>query len=325
MLNRIGIITFHNAINYGAVLQALALQTYLEEQTGAEVQILDLTTADHIRGLNPFTLSSSGVIKNAALKLWNSLFYFSIKKRIRRFIDFKGEYLHLTRHTYSCAEEINVGEGHFDILISGSDQVFHPKIKNSAAYYLQFDCGDAKRIAYAPSFGVGDVEEADRERIAGWLKSFDSLSCREERGAQIMAGLLGKDVPVVCDPVFLPGDGFWQKLTAGERPCKGDYIFMFDLNGGYNLASIARDISQDTGLPVFCASFNILTRYKGIKKMYGLGPKEWLRWIKHARYVVTDSFHGSAVALRLGRNTVSYVAIAGHGQPARNIVPFARH
>lgn len=83
---------------------------------------------------------------------------------------------------------------------------------------------------------------------------------------------------------------------------------MFDLNGGDNLAKIARNVSEKTGLPVVCASFNILNRYTGFRIMYDLGPLEWLSWMKNAKYIVTDSFHGSAIGLKMNKRVLTYVA-----------------
>lgn len=309
MAKKIGILTFHNAINYGAVFQAFALQTFIEQQTGDQVKIIDLTTDDHLKGLNPISLASNSKIKNLVLKSWNLLFYFKLKRRNNKFIKFKDEKLHLTAHRFKNSADIEKNEEKFDIFISGSDQVFHPKIKNAEAYYLAFNCEGIKRIAYAPSFGISEISHEDAKRIAPWLDNFNYLSCREERGAEIISYLTGKDVPIVCDPVFLPDDKFWMSLADSERPIKEKYIFMFDLNGGQNLAYLARQVAKETGLLIICASFNILSRYDKIKKLYDLGPLDWLRWMRHAEYIVTDSFHGSAIGLKLNRKVLSYVAM----------------
>lgn len=309
MAKKIGILTFHNAINYGALFQALSLQSFIEKEVNAIVRIIDLTTDDHIKGYRVFSLSSPNVLKNIALKAWNSLYYFKLKKRNNRFLQFKKDKLHLSDTRYKNLSDIEQANLDYDILISGSDQVFHPRIKNCEIYYLHFKTNNTTRIAYAPSFGISNISPEESSKIIPWLKDFDYLSCREQKGSEIIESLLGKRVPVVCDPVFLPDDAFWENLVACSKPMKEKYIFMFDLNGGSSLAQIAVEVAKHTGLKVICASFNILTRYKGIKKIYNLGPLEWLNWMKHAEFVISDSFHGSAIGLRLNRKVISYVAM----------------
>jgi len=309
MYKKIGILTFHNAINYGAVLQALALQEFVESNISATVEIVDLTTDDHIKGLRPFVLSSANPIKNMLLKIWNLKFVGSLNRRNNRFQSFKKNMLHISEKRFRNANEISANSKAYDILITGSDQVFHPKIKNSDAYYLNFDSRGAKKVAYAPSFGVSEISTEDSLRIARYLSDFDYLSCREQLGAHFMSKLMGRDIPTVCDPVFLPDSKFWIQLADKrqvDQTC--DYIFMFDLNGGDNLAKIARNVSEKTGLPVVCASFNILNRYTGFRIMYDLGPLEWLSWMKNAKYIVTDSFHGSAIGLKMNKRVLTYVA-----------------
>jgi len=309
MGKKIGILTFHNAINYGAVLQALALQQFIENKTSADVEIIDLTTDDHIKGLSPFVLRSSNPIKNLFLKIWNLKFVGDIKKRNNRFQNFKNELLHISENRFCNAKEISSSSNTYDILITGSDQVFHPKIKNSDVYYLNFDTKGAKKVAYAPSFGVSELSTDDSLRIANYLDDFDSLSCREKLGAHLMSKITNRKIPTVCDPVFLPDSEFWIQLAAKNQSNQsGDHIFMFDLNGGDNLAKIARNVSKETGFPVVCASFNILNRYNDFRRMYDLGPLEWLGWMKNAKYIVTDSFHGSAIGLTMNKRVLTYVA-----------------
>lgn len=309
MGKKIGILTFHNAINYGAILQALALQQFIESNTASNAEIIDLTTEDHIKGLSPFVLRSSNPVKNVLLKIWNLRFLGDLKRRNNRFQNFKREMLHISENRFCDANDIAANSKVYDILITGSDQVFHPKIKNTDAYYLNFDTKGAKKVAYAPSFGVSEISSDESIKIAGYLNSFDCLSCREQQGSHLMTKLTDKAIPTVCDPVFLLDSGFWMELADKAQINQTfDYIFMFDLNGGDNLAKIARSVSKKTGFSVVCASFNILNRHTGFHTLYDLGPLEWLSWMKNARYIVTDSFHGSAIGLKMGKRVLTYVA-----------------
>lgn len=302
---KVGIITFHAADNYGAVLQAYALQTYLHTQ-GHDVEIINFRTKGIENANKPLFLHGKNTIKRFIKQLLILPNYFKLKKRNQRFEKFREKYLNLSVR-YSNASEIKSVSHDYDICITGSDQVFNPLIQNSDTYYLDF-CKRARKVAYAPSFGIKDFSLVG-EKTKTLINKFAHLSCRESDGAEFLSRTTGKEVPTVSDPVFLLSPREWSKITT--RPRDGEYIFVYDLNGGSKLIEIANKIKKETGLPIICitASKFANKRYNVDELHIDAGPLEFVSYINHANYVVTDSFHGTAFSVLFRRKFISYIAL----------------
>ena len=302
---KVGIITFHAADNYGAVLQAYALQTRLCVQ-GHNAEIIDFKPDGVIKANKPLFVQDKNTIKRLikqALILPN---YTKLNRRNRKFEEFRNKYFKLSTR-FKTAAEIKNATLDYDVCITGSDQVFNPLIHNSDTYYLDF-CKRARKVAYAPSFGIKDFSLVG-EKTKTLINKFAHLSCRESDGAEFLSRTTGKEVPTVSDPVFLLSPREWSKITT--RPRDGEYIFVYDLNGGSKLIEIANKIKKETGLPIICitASKFANRRYNVDELHIDAGPLEFVSYINHASYVVTDSFHGTAFSVLFRRKFISYIAL----------------
>lgn len=302
---KIGIITFHAADNYGAVLQAYALQTYLAEQ-GNEVQIIDFVPFGVEKANKPLFVQEKSAIKRIIKKALILPNYFKLSRRNKKFEKFRNKYLNLSTK-YRSAAEIKAAALDYNICITGSDQVFNPLIHNSDIYYLDF-CNKASKVAYAPSFGIKDFSLVG-EKTKTLINKFAHLSCRESDGAEFLSRTTGKEVPTVSDPVFLLSPEEWNKITT--KPRDGEYIFVYDLNGGSKLIEIANKIKKETNLPIVCITARKYsnTKYNVDELHIDAGPQEFVSYINHASYVVTDSFHGTAFSILFQRKFISYVAL----------------
>ena len=194
-MKTIGIMTFHWATNYGAVLQAYSLQQYLEK-SGCVPEIIDYYPREYRQSLircfytkHPRKVFAN--IKNLR-KEW----------RIEKF---RKMYLRRTRYYSTDSELTSIKK---DVIICGSDQVWNPSFtmrgekRPTLAYFLAFAGRDTKKIAYAASFGTETLDHEMREYINTSLHAFDKISVREKTGLQIIDSF-GIDARVVCDPVFL--------------------------------------------------------------------------------------------------------------------------
>ena len=201
MIN-VGIITFHRAINYGAVLQAYALQEALKEH-GVSCKIIDYHSPAIENYYKPFLVT--GVSRKARLK--NSVRALSAypvrRKKMYRVRAFVNEYLDLTRPvTGKNVSELNPL---FDMFITGSDQVFNTDITrtDAGAYYLIFVDEGHARCSYAASFGKDNVAQDKVELVAGALASFRHISVREPSGETLVHMLTGKEAHTHIDPTLL--------------------------------------------------------------------------------------------------------------------------
>lgn len=304
---KIGIFTFFQT-NYGAILQAYSLQKYLLDQPGVDVEIIDFTTPKHLENNKIFQKQKSGnIISKIAYLFFTCLRYTQLKKREKRTEAFKDKYLRLSKR-YCTVDELLKNHPIEDVYITGSDQVFRPDSSYMPVYYLGFDKGKGKKVAYAPCFGTSDFSEQTKKSIRQYIDDFDFLSCRESSGATFLQSIVGRKVSVVLDPVFLHTGEDWSKIAIAPS-FAGEYIFVYDLNGGYDLISLANKIKEKTHLPIVCLT-RVRTRfYKVDKQCYDAGPAEFLGWIKNASFVVTDSFHGTAFSIIFNRAFFSYIAL----------------
>ena len=304
---KIGIFTFFQT-NYGAILQAYSLQKYLLEQPGVDAEIIDFTTSKHLESNKIFQKQKSGnIISKIAYLFFTCLRFPQLKKREKRTQSFKDKYLRFSKR-YSTIDDLLRNHPTEDVYITGSDQVFRLDSPYMPVYYLGFNKVNGKKVAYAPSFGSSVFSEQIETSIRTYVEDFDFLSCRESSGATFLQSILGRKVPVVLDPVFLRTGEDWSKIAITPS-FAGEYIFVYDLNGGYDLINLANKIKEKTNLPIVCLT-RVHTRfYKVDKQCYDAGPAEFLGWIKNASFVVTDSFHGTAFSIIFNRAFFSYIAL----------------
>lgn len=300
----IGIVTYMFS-NYGAVLQCYALQRYLRNHTTDNVEVIDFTTAEHIHSLKLFGRKSSNSLKNIILNILVLRHYFALKRRQKRTAKFKRDNIIFTSR-YTDMQGILDNPPQENVYVTGSDQVFNLNSSFVDVYYLNFDKGNARKVAYAPSFGVAEFDIEYRKRVPGYIEGFDALSCREQSGSDFLSELTGCPVPVVVDPTLLLTAEEWTKVAV--KPKYSDYILIYDLNGKDNLVVIAKKIQKLTKKKIVCITGNERNRYDVDKTVFDAGPSEFIGWFANANYVVTDSFHGTSFSIIFKKPFSTYVA-----------------
>ena len=302
--NQVGIITFPSVDNYGAVLQAYALQHYIEISSGYNVEIIDYRETDDCHGPFVFVRATHNFFKDFVLSVIRFFNYSNIKRRHERFEVFRKELLHLTHQRY-------IGTGSLkqlckDFYITGSDQVFNPRLKNYKAYYLDFDKGHGKKIAYAPSFGISTFNDDITRQILPLLTDFDVVSCREESGAFYLSKILNRTVPTVVDPVFLLSKEEWSRVAI--LPKRKKYLLVYCLSKGKSkqLQKIAKEVAAKECLDIVTIENE--------------GPREFVGYIMGADFVVTDSFHGTSFSLIFGKRHISCIINKSKGTRIENVM-----
>lgn len=135
------------------------------------------------------------------------------------------------------------------------------------------------------------------------IKDYDHLSIREQSGKHALEQFLySKNIAVTCDPTFLITPDCYEIFDL-KRIIKGEYVFVYTVRGKNDVLSFAQKLSQKLGIPAYTMIGSniyriIKAKYYRIKlKPYKNGPIEFLRYIKNAKYVVTDSFHATAFSV----------------------------
>lgn len=308
---RIGIITYHFARNYGAILQCYALQSYLESK-GHHVEVFDYMTERQERN-NSLHHKRENPIKNLAVNI--ALLPFEAKRRSkeRKFAEFESNMLALSPRLRTVDELASyVNESGFDLLISGSDQVFNPKIDDfDRAFLLPFETS-ARKASFAASFGSATTEEVSGFRED--FRAFDFLCVREKSDAPIVGNLCGMDPSIVDDPVFLLGRKDWGRIESkGASPLGGGYVLGYFINkeASPRYLALTRVAAEALGLPVVVINvrFGVDSFRKGM--ITDADPSEFLTLFSGCSFVCTDSFHGTAFSLIYGKPFVSFEPKAG--------------
>lgn len=295
-------ITCHDVYNYGASLQAYALQTYLES-LGHDVSIIDYKPDYLSNHYKLWSVSNSvydkPIIKQAYLmaKLPGRLLAL---KRKRVFDHFTRHYLKLTER-YHSNEELKHNPPKADVYIAGSDQIWNTFFQNGrdAAFYLDFAPKQAKKVAYAASFATKDVSEEYRPFVTRMLQNFDAISIREAISLPLLKSLGYDDGFAVCDPVFLLTREQWNVILPEERISE-NYLLVYDTEGSETLRIIACEIAQKKGLKIYNVSASPFDYAD--KNYWASSPVDFLKLIRDAGYIISNSFHACAFSMIYEKN-----------------------
>ncbi len=303
---KIGIITYHAAHNYGAMLQAYALQQALKLECGYESKIINYrpTLGDNSERILP-KISFPPKLKE--------LFHFLIKLKNYSLLKQKHESFELflekkliKTDIYKSYNELVKNVQNFDVYITGSDQTFSPQSSYLDAFYLAF-CPECKKVAYAPSFGFNYIPDNKVEKIKGLLNKYQFLSAREIGGCDLIESLIGAKIPSVLDPVFLLNPNSWRSITLPVNVNFTQYILCYALIGTKKQMEQANKIKKNTNLKIVLVTHSLYPKTDADITIHSAGPQEFLWLFDNASYVVTDSFHGTAFAIILKKQFSSLI------------------
>lgn len=288
------IITFHNEDNYGALLQAYALQHYLSRLVD-EVEIIDYRPNTVDLGFISLRYKANASIpKEIQLlrALIKSMFCISLKKKAKRFV---AEYLNVSPVVYKTSIDFECHPPSADIFIAGSDQIWNEEILGSfdPNYYLAF-VKKGKKISYAASFGKDVIEKDELDRARHYLSSFDRISVRELDAQQKLAFAGVDNVQIVLDPVFLLEKSDYQNLLV--EPAIKKYVYVYSSNNDPVSHKLARKLADHEGL-VVVSGLGVKNSKFADYNIKNSSPGEFLGLLANANYVITNTFHGTAFSI----------------------------
>ncbi len=294
MNRKIGIITYHFALNYGAVLQCYALKEYLSS-IGYDVIVLNYTTNKQLK--NNYLSKSNNNLKSFFTNLLLLPFYKSRKIKYNKFLKFKEKYLNMSIPLNNINDlKKYIEKEKFDYIISGSDQVWNPKIED-------FDCAfflpgkfKAKKIAYAASIGNASID--DLKKYSSYINDFQFISMREKSSVRIIENLTCKKINSVCDPVLLINKNEWcNKFVKDNNNQKYLLCYFLHKENFKKEFKIAKQIAKNRNLKIkiINARYSKYSFKKGT--MFSVGPDDFINLFGNASFVCTDSFHGTIFSL----------------------------
>ncbi|MCI5509801.1 MAG: polysaccharide pyruvyl transferase family protein [Eubacterium sp.] len=294
---RVGVLSRHSVANYGSLWQAYALQTVIE-QLGCEAININYTPEKEVGGTLAKTLVNvSRWGKKSVTRLaFLAYQYPSFTHTFSTFRRYRKLYLKETKE-YTSSEQLKRDLPKVDLFCTGSDQVWNLLYDNKIddTYFFDFLPDDKRRIAYAASFGGNKFEDGNVEKYANYLKKYDSISVREDSGVQILKqfGINGMQV---LDPTLLLSKEEWEKLLPDKQK-KEDYILIYQLRPNKEFDNFAVELSKKTGMKLIRISTMFFQKFKCGEFHYLPKPEEFLWYIKNAKCLLTDSFHGTCFAI----------------------------
>lgn len=300
----IGQLTFHASHNYGSVLQAYALSKQLQLM-GNKTEFINLRPQSQKDAYKIIRKYDKGI-----QKAFRYLIYPALKKRFNNYERFINNVLPVSAKEYSSTEELKKENFNYDAYVCGGDQIWNPACQDfETAYYLQFlgKKDSAKRIAYSPSLGKTEFDEETLKKISEWVKTFDAISVREPRGADIIQKLTDKPVQSVCDPVILLDKTEWEKLAVKPK-YKKPYILVYFLENNHGSRDLTEYLRQTTGYDVVILNEYIKDFVKPYHKAFGASPEEFVGLFMNASLVYTNSFHGTAFSTIFERPFITAIA-----------------
>lgn len=284
----IGIITLHFPLNYGAVLQAYALNNYLNA-AGYEAYTIDYKTE----------IKQRKTIKNTIVRLFSVFRKKKLAVRGNRFHEFVNTRIRLSKRIASKEELSKLNYGKY---ICGSDQIWNPLGRGrDDAYFLSFVHEPEKKIAYAPSIGVSSLPDCEKEYLKRVIDTFSCISVREEEGKRLLGAITDKEISVVCDPVFLLSKESWQSLMKPVG-CGKKYILLYFLHNAGELTKKAVEFARRNDYEVITVGTSIREVGLRCRKRFDAGPIEFISLINEAEMIFTNSFHGTAMSIILQKN-----------------------
>ncbi len=299
----VGILTFHFSDNYGAALQAYALRRWLMEQ-GHHASFIDYRPA-HIEHGGRLSAPTSPARLKANLKvayLAVSSFiqqHFGHQGQKEKFVRFREHFLDIPSGAAPTDNDASLAAAQaFDLIVAGSDQIWSPSqhFGFDPNYFLDFaQSFTARKISYAASFGRDRVSSSEAAQLPRLLRHFDAISVREASGVTLVERATGRKPANVPDPTLLHSD--YSELTDRTEPAHAEpYIFCYGLRSPDNIRHTADLVSKQLNCPIL-SPHNPHRRWVEIGNTVYPDPGEWVSLVKNARFVVTNSFHGTVFAL----------------------------
>lgn len=322
----IGTINFHFAHNFGAVLESVALKEYLEKK-GHQVIAIDYRPEyleqQYAVYPNPFAFARWAAkdytespvtyrLYRMSRRFIQAFMYYKDaelrKKRSQLFEAYVKNNMNLTRR-YRTIEDLKKEPPTCDVYISGSDQIWNPMVTAGIdeGYFLNFGDFSARKIAYAVSPCQLNVEKY-KNKLAPLLMAYEKISLREEQFICDLSEMSNAPIENCIDPTLLLDESDYQKYMVKPEMSFKEYILVYGFDDKLSpklLNDITSMVSMKTGCKIIDVSMDGRKRIDSAINLEVVSPGEFLYYVKNARFVVTNSFHGTVFSIIYNKKFVS--------------------
>ena len=219
-----------------------------------------------------------------------------------------------TNKVYSL-DDIRGGQlADYDLFMVGSDQVWNaPRLGCIDVYMCDFLHKKKSGLSYAASFAINEIPENLLEDYKKYIQNMDTLLVREARGVELCKQLGRGDAKHVVDPTLLLEGKDYEELISDpvNMVGTGDYILVYSLTSSMKIYEQASKLAARNKCKMVMLKRvpcpPIASTFKNAIDLLEVGPAEFLSLIKHAKCVVTGSYHALMFSLLLHTDFYIYL------------------
>lgn len=299
-MGKLGILTFHNSTNYGAVLQSFALQKAFD-YLGVDNVVLDYH-CENVEQREHVVVPHFSSNLYHYLTMWKD--YFDYKYKRIHIAQFIKNNIRLSESSYN-ASTIHLANNEFDAYVVGSDMVWDLEITGrDFTYFLDF-ANEKLRYSYAASMGDKCISDNDLNYVIGELEKYTKVSVRENNILRFLSNSLNTTIDHVLDPTLLFDKSFWYELEEPiEIDNNKDYILLYFIDQDGLVLDYAKSAAKDQKEIILISDKKM--EINGCKVLYDLSVGNFLYLIDNANEIVTGSYHGLVFSLLFHKNVKYY-------------------
>lgn len=305
---KVDFITRHAIPNYGSILQTYATQKVLNK-LGCDSEVINYIRMDETA--NKTIVTNCNIKGNGIKSKIKRLGYIiiqgpNVKHMHKKFSKFRKTYLKQTEKEYNSVEELKNNLPNADVYCTGSDQVWAKigGVNYDEAYFLNFVPEGKRCISYAASLGKSKIDEELEKRLPELLKKYETILVRENTAEEIIKEKGFNNVKQVLDPTLLLNNEEWSSLAEKTKLDGKEYILVYQLHHNKQMEDYLKKLKKHTKLPIYRVHPSFYYGFKPGKFLYLPTPGQYISYIKNAKYIVTDSFHGTVFSLIFNKNFV---------------------
>lgn len=317
--HKVCLATWHTSLNYGTCIQAYALAEYLRNN-GFDVYIPD--SFRYYYGLkHPFE-TLSNVMMKLRRKRNDNIVSTELKDRYdaryRKNEEFAREMSGVI--SFSSRQEYHSIISNTDIFVSGSDQIWNPGYV-TPPMLLSIADNSRQKIAYGSSIGVSEIPDNKLRIYRKYLPRFEYIGVREEIAKIVLSKIIEESkIQVVLDPSFLLTKDEWEQIAQkpdGVEENKS-FVFCYFIGNSDRWVNDVDRYSKRYPCEVVCMPSEAMIIPSQFNCIIDAGVKEFIWCLLHAKLVVTDSFHATALSINFHTNFITYKRFEDSDKQSQN-------
>ena len=305
-MKRIGVVSYNihaNFTNYGSALQSWALNQVIA-RLGYSPVLIDYCP-DILADKNPLHPFDNAWDKDDETRNMIEQSMEAIKKNHAKFEDFYTTAFN--RSKAYTKKNFNDVKSEVDSFVCGSDTIFSPdEFDLDDGYLANYECMRGNSIAYAASFGDPHFSDNQLERLNKLIKNFKALGIREQLMIPYLREHSSVEVKKVLDPTLLLQENDYQSIIHPSRLIKEKYVLYYSRRYNPEMEKYVESIAKKNNWKIVEISLRAQNSKKGHIMFYEAGVQEFLSLIKHAEFVVTNSFHGMIFSVQFKKEFVIF-------------------